>query len=38
MSYSVFKVDYLHDKTIAKVTINRPKAMNAMNPQFFDEL
>jgi len=38
MSYSVFKVEKLEGGQIAKVSINRPKAMNAMNPAFFEEL
>ncbi len=34
-SYEAFKVDKLDNGKIAKVSINRPKAMNAMNPAFF---
>lgn len=35
MSYSAFTVTKIDDGKIAKVSINRPKAMNAMNPAFF---
>ena len=38
MSYSVFKVEEFDDGKIIKITINRPKALNAMNPAFFEEL
>ena len=38
MSYETLKVDFLKEGTIAKVTISRPKSMNAMNPKFFQEI
>lgn len=38
MSYSAFKIEKIHNGQIAKLSINRPKAMNAMNPAFFEEL
>ena len=38
MSYNAFKVEELQDGQIIKVTINRPKKLNAMNPDFFREL
>ncbi len=38
MSYKAFKVDKLEDGKIVRVAINRPKNLNAMNPDFFNEL
>ncbi len=38
MSYSAFKVTQLDGGQIVVVSINRPKALNAMNPIFFEEL
>jgi enoyl-CoA hydratase/carnithine racemase len=35
MSYSIFKIEKIDNGQIAKISINRPKAMNAMNPPFF---
>lgn len=35
MSYSAFQVESIDNGQIAKVSINRPKSMNAMNPAFF---
>lgn len=38
MSYKAFRVEYLEEETIVKVTINRPKNLNAMNLDFFTEI
>ena len=38
MSFQTLKVEELEQGTIARVTISRPKALNAMNPLFFQEL
>jgi enoyl-CoA hydratase/carnithine racemase len=35
MSYKAFIVEYLDEGKIVKVTINRPKSLNAMNSDFF---
>lgn len=34
----MLKVEHLKEGKIARITISRPKAMNAMNPQFFTEI
>ena len=38
MSYQAFKLENIDNGQIAKLSINRAKAMNAMNPAFFEEL
>ncbi len=35
MPYKAFKVDSIDNGQIARVSINRPKSINAMNPAFF---
>lgn len=37
-SYETFKLEFLNQGTIAKVSISRPKVLNAMSNQFFLEL
>jgi enoyl-CoA hydratase/carnithine racemase len=38
MSFQTIKVEDLADGTIVKVSLSRPKALNAMSPLFFTEL
>lgn len=38
MSFQTLKVEHLEEGTIVRVSLCRPKSLNAMNPLFFSEL